>query len=404
MHRVSKHKLAALAAVSLLSLTGLLAGCGETAPKSNSVSVKAMKVLKEDVAVSKQYAGQVKSIDAVVIKPQVSGTIVDKYITSGQFVEAGQPLYKIDDRQYATDVISAQSNVDKALTTLNNSRIDLDRYQKLAVSGAISEQTLTTQEATVDTNESNYKNMQSLLQKAQENLDDTIIRAPISGKLSVDDVASGAYVTAGNTALVSVGAVNPIYVQFSISENEFLNFQEDAEKNRQKGIEMDHVNPVASLTLSNGKQLSETSTEYITDREVSQDTGTITMKVLFQNTEHYLLPGMFARVKITSPEKEGTLLVPERAVQQVLDKSFVLVCGADNKSVSKIVTLGDKVGSYYIVKSGLSEDDTVVVEGLTNLKEGQALQVTMTTPEELGLSLTDEDTTSHTSSDSTSNQ
>lgn len=404
MHRVSKHKLAALAAVSLLSLTGLLAGCGETAPKSNSVSVKAMKVLKEDVAVSKQYAGQVKSIDAVVIKPQVSGTIVDKYITSGQFVEAGQPLYKIDDRQYATDVISAQSNVDKALTTLNNSRIDLDRYQKLAVSGAISEQTLTTQEATVDTNESNYKNMQSLLQKAQENLDDTIIRAPISGKLSVDDVASGAYVTAGNTALVSVGAVNPIYVQFSISENEFLNFQEDAEKNRQKGIEMDHVNPVASLTLSNGKQLSETSTEYITDREVSQDTGTITMKVLFQNTEHYLLPGMFARVKITSPEKEGTLLVPERAVQQVLDKSFVLICGADNKSVSKIVTLGDKVGSYYIVKSGLSEDDTVVVEGLTNLKEGQALQVTMTTPEELGLSLTDEDTTSHTSSDSTSNQ
>mgnify|MGYP002518411599 CR=1 FL=1 len=404
MHRVSKHKLAALAAVSLLSLTGLLAGCGETAPKSNSVSVKAMKVLKEDVAVSKQYAGQVKSIDAVVIKPQVSGTIVDKYITSGQFVEAGQPLYKIDDRQYATDVISAQSNVDKALTTLNNSRIDLDRYQKLAVSGAISEQTLTTQEATVDTNESNYKNMQSLLQKAQENLDDTIIRAPISGKLSVDDVASGAYVTAGNTALVSVGAVNPIYVQFSISENEFLNFQEDAEKNRQKGIEMDHVNPVASLTLSNGKQLSETSTEYITDREVSQDTGTITMKVLFQNTEHYLLPGMFARVKITSPEKEGTLLVPERAVQQVLDKSFVLICGADNKSVSKIVTLGDKVGSYYIVKSGLSEDDTVVVEGLTNLKEGQALHVTMTTPEELGLSLTDEDTTSHTSSDSTSNQ
>ena len=404
MHRVSKHKLAALAAVSLLSLTGLLAGCGETAPKSNSVSVKAMKVLKEDVAVSKQYAGQVKSIDAVVIKPQVSGTIVDKYITSGQFVEAGQPLYKIDDRQYATDVISAQSNVDKALTTLNNSRIDLDRYQKLAVSGAISEQTLTTQEATVDTNESNYKNMQSLLQKAQENLDDTIIRAPISGKLSVDDVASGAYVTAGNTALVSVGAVNPIYVQFSISENEFLNFQEDAEKNRQKGIEMDHVNPAASLTLSNGKQLSETSTEYITDREVSQDTGTITMKVLFQNTEHYLLPGMFARVKITSPEKEGTLLVPERAVQQVLDKSFVLICGADNKSVSKIVTLGDKVGSYYIVKSGLSEDDTVVVEGLTNLKEGQALQVTMTTPEELGLSLTDEDTTSHTSSDSTSNQ
>ena len=380
-------KLAVVAMLTLLGTAGLTAGCGQTAPKSSAVSVKAMKVLKEDVAVTKQYAGQVKSIDAVVIKPRVSGTIVEKYISSGQFVHAGDALYKIDDRQYATDVISAESNVDKALTTLNNSRIDLERYQRLASSGAISEQTLTTQQATVDTNESNYRNMQSLLQKAQESLDDTVIRAPISGKLSVDDVASGTYVTAGNTALVSVGAVNPIDVQFSISENEFLNFQQDAEDNRNKGNEDDHSIPVASLTLSNGKELSETSTHYIIDREVSQDTGTITMKVVFQNTEHYLLPGMFARVKITSSKKENTLLVPERAVQQVLDKSFVLVCGADNKSVSKMVTLGDKVGSYYIVKSGLSEDDTVVVEGLTNLKEGQSLNVTMASPEELGLSL-----------------
>ena len=379
-------KLTLAAVIGLLGTCGLMAGCGQAAPKSSAVSVKAMKVLKEDVAVSKQYAGQVKAIDAVVIKPRVSGTIVEKYISSGQFVKAGDPLYKIDDRQYATDVISAESNVDKALTTLNNSRIDLDRYQRLASSGAISEQTLTTQQATVDTNESNYRNMQSLLQKAQESLDDTVIRSPISGKLSVDDVASGSYVTAGNTALVSVGAVNPIDVQFSISENELLNFQQDAEENRNKG-EGNYGIPVASLTLSNGKELSETSTHYIMDREVSQDTGTITMKVVFQNTEHYLLPGMFARVKITSAKKENTLLVPERAVQQVLDKSFVLVCGADNKSVSKIVTLGDKVGSYYIVKSGLSEDDTVVVEGLTNLKEGQALNVTMSTPEELGLSL-----------------
>ena len=403
MTRKKMKRAGILAALVLTGVLGLTAGCGQSAPRSSAVSVKAMKVLKEEVAVSKQYAGQVKSIDAVVIKPQVSGTITEKYISSGQFVKEGDPLYKIDDRQYATEVMSAQSNVDKALTTLNNSRIDLDRYQRLASSGAISEQTLTTQQATVDTNESNYRNMQSMLQKAQENLDDTIIRSPISGKLSVDDVASGTYVTAGNTALVSVGAVNPIYVQFSISENEFLNFQQEAEDNRNKGIEEAHVAPEATLTLSNGKKLSEVSTQYITDREVTQDTGTITMKVVFQNTEHYLLPGMFARVKITSPQKANTLLVPERAVQQVLDKSFVLVCGEDNKSVSKMVTLGDKVGSYYIVKSGLSENDTVVVEGLTNLKEGQALNVTMATPEELGLTLSDDDTDSDTSSDSKSN-
>lgn len=370
--------------------SGLLAGCGQTAPKVSAVSVKTLPVQKKDVIVSKQYAGQVKALDAVSIKPKVSGTIVEKYIRSGQFVEKGQPLYKIDDRQYYTEVLSAESNVDKALTTLNNSKIDLQRYEKLAETGAISEQTLTTQRATVETNESNYRNMQSLLQKAQENLDDTIIRSPISGKLSVNEMSTGSFVTTGNTELVSVGSVNPIAVQFSISENELLNFQQAVMENQQDALPPDQMIPQATLTLSNGMKLSEVSKDYVMDREVSQSTGTITMKAIFENAEHVLLPGMFARVTLQSPLRKDVLLVPERAVQQVLDKSFVIVCGDDDQSVSKIVTLGDKVGSYYIVKKGLTEKDVVVVEGLTNLKEGQKLAPTAATAEELGLSMKDE--------------
>lgn len=370
--------------------SGLLAGCGQTAPKVTAVSVKTLPVQKKDVIVSKQYAGQVKALDAVSIKPKVSGTIVEKYIRSGQFVEKGQPLYKIDDRQYSTDVLSAESDVDKALTTLNNSKIDLLRYEKLAETGAISEQTLTTQRATVETNESNYRNMQSLLQKAQENLDDTIIRSPISGKLSVNEMSTGSFVTTGNTELVSVGSVNPIAVQFSISENELLNFQQAVMENQQDALPPDQMIPQATLTLSNGMKLSEVSKDYVMDREVSQSTGTITMKAIFENAEHVLLPGMFARVTLQSPLRKDVLLVPERAVQQVLDKSFVIVCGDDDQSVSKIVTLGDKVGSYYIVKKGLTEKDVVVVEGLTNLKEGQKLSPKAVTAEELGLSMKDE--------------
>lgn len=381
----------ALPALLLCALApGLLAGCGQTAPKVSAVSVKTLPVQKKDVIVSKQYAGQVKALDAVSIKPKVSGTIVEKYIRSGQFVEKGQPLYKIDDRQYSTDVLSAESDVDKALTTLNNSKIDLLRYEKLAETGAISEQTLTTQRATVETNESNYRNMQSLLQKAQENLDDTIIRSPISGKLSVNEMSTGSFVTTGNTELVSVGSVNPIAVQFSISENELLNFQQAVMENQQDALPPDQMIPQATLTLSNGMKLSEVSKDYVMDREVSQSTGTITMKAIFENAEHVLLPGMFARVTLQSPLRKDVLLVPERAVQQVLDKSFVIVCGDDDQSVSKIVTLGDKVGSYYIVKKGLTEKDVVVVEGLTNLKEGQKLSPKAVTAEELGLSMKDE--------------
>lgn len=384
-----KMRAAALAAAACMG-AAFLTGCGSSAPqKSSAVSVKAMKVVQQDTKVSHDYSGQVKSMDAVVIKPKVSGSIVEKYFKSGQPVTEGQALYKLDDRQYESEVLSARSNVDKALTNLNNSMIDLGRYQKLQASGAIAEQTLTTQEATVASNRSSYDDAEALLKKAQENLDDTVIRAPISGKLSVDDVAVGTYATAGNTALVSVGSINPIYVQFSISENEYLNFRmgpapEDGNGERPKP-------PTATLTLSNGQKYDESTTNYIADRELSESTGTLTIKAIFNNDDNVLLPGMFARVTVEGQPLKDAILVPQRAVQQVLDKSFVIVVGADNKSVSKMVTLGDQVGSYYVVKSGLTKDDNVVVEGLTNLKEGQELNVTETNADELGLSMTSSD-------------
>lgn len=397
MLRYGKGTLLITVLAGLLALSLLTAGCGSTTQtKSTAVSVKAMKVLQQDTAVSHDYSGQIKSTNAVTIKPRVSGEIVEKYFTSGAPVEKGQALYKIDDRQYESEVLSAKSNVDKARTTLNNSLVDLNRYQQLAASGAVAEQTLTNQQATVDSNQSSYDDANALLQKAQENLDDTIIRSPIAGKLSVDDVPSGTYVTAGNTALVSVGSINPIYVQFSISENEFLNFRMAADAKDANWPE-NHTPPTASLTLSNGKKYDEISTSYQFDREVSDSTGTITVKALFNNADGVLLPGMFARVTMEGHPLKDAILVPQRAVQQVLDQSFVIVVGSDNKSVARVVTLGDQVGSYYIVKSGLDKDDVVVVEGLSNLKEGQDLDVTMTTADELGLSLTADDSSSTSS-------
>lgn len=392
----ARKKAGIAAAVILFGIMGLTAGCGTTAQKSNAVSVKTMKVLQQDVSVSYDYSGEVQSTDAVAIKPRVSGSIVEKYFTSGQAVQKGQPLYKIDDRQYSSQVLSARSNVDKARTAYNNSLIDLQRYEKLEASGAIAEQTLTTQRATVETNRSEYEDMQALLQEAEENLDDTVVRSPMSGKLSVDDVAAGTYVTSGSTQLVSVGTINPVYVSFSVSENEFLNFRENGRKPKESdAASSEFVPPTATLTLSNGSKYAETSTTYIADRQLNQSTGTLTVKALFNNDNHLLRPGMFAKITIEGQPQKDALLVPQRAVQQVLNKSFVIVVGPDNKSVSKIVELGDEVGSYYVVKSGLTKDDNVVVEGLTNLKEGQALNPTETNAQELGLSLTTSTTPSY---------
>ena len=146
-------------------------------------------------------------------------------------------------------------------------------------------------------------------------------------------------------------------------------------------------NVQVSLTLSDGTEYPLTGVISEADRALSDNTGTLTLKALFDNPNGILLPGMYARVKLTGETVPNAVLVPQRAVQQLLGKSFVMVVNGDGKSEARTVTLGDKVGSYYIIKDGIDASDIVVVEGLSNLQEGRELSVTMVTPEEMGFSL-----------------
>lgn len=375
----------------VLIAVGALAigGCGSKKQQAaaGASQVKAMQVLQQDTPLSYEYAGQVKGKNEVKVQPRVSGTVVEKYVTGGQFVTAGQPLYKLDSRQYESAVLSAQATLAQSEASLNNAQIDLQRDQQLLESAAISEQTVTTQQSNVNQYAAVAAANQALLKKSQENLDDTVVYAPMSGRLNVDDVAVGTYATAGQTALVTIGSVDPVFVQFSISETEYLKFMNLHDLNSGS---MDSA--IVSITLSNGEEYPVQGKLVQADRALSENTGTLTVKALFGNPNGILLPGMFARVKLGGEMIPNAILVPQRAVQQLLDKSFVIVVGPDNKSVSKPVTLGDKVGSYYIIKDGISADDVVVVEGLTNLQEGKDLNVTMVTPEDMDFSLTSDPT------------
>ena len=218
-----------VAAIFVLGI--LLSGCGgQQGGGARPTMVKAMNVLRQDTPLTHVYAGQIMGTDEVKIQSRVSGNIVEKYIVGGQFVSAGQPLYRIDSRQYESALLQAQATLAQSEATLNNARTDLARYQNLYASAAISEQTLSTQQAQVNAYEAAVAANAALVRQAQENLDDTIIYAPMSGQLSVDDVAMGTFVSAGTTTLVSMGTSNPIFAQFSLSENEYLNFVEQAAK------------------------------------------------------------------------------------------------------------------------------------------------------------------------------
>ena len=373
----------------MLAASLILTGCGdEQAEQPGKTAVKAMKVMKQDTPVSYAYPGQLKGTDEVQVHARVSGSIVEKYFQGGSEVHAGQPLYRLDSRQYESAVLEAEASLHKAQATLRNAQEDLERDEMLWAKKAVSEQTLTSQRAQVSEYQAEVESEQAAVRKAQENLDDTIVYAPMNGRLSVDDVAVGTYATAGSTKLVTLGSIDPIYAQFSISETEYLDLlakamEEDGDPND------DEEMPKVKITLSNGQVYPLEGEIIAADKGFSDNSGSLTIRALFPNPYGTMLSGMFVRVGLVGVTQKDAILVPQRAVQQLLDESFVLVVGEDGKSVSKKVELGEKVGSYYIVKKGVTTDDTVIVDGLTNLQSGKELDVTMVTAEDMGFSLSE---------------
>lgn len=385
---LSGKKAGAVIGALALMTSIIFAGCGgDEQAATGKTPVKAMKVLQQDTNVTYSYPGQLKGTDDVEIHSRVSGSIMEKYFKGGDTVRAGQPLYRIDSRQYESAVIEAQANLHKAESDLRTAQDDLYRDEMLFSEKAISEQELFNQRENVKANMATVDSERAAVRKAQENLDDTIVYAPMSGRLAVDDVAVGTYATAGSTKLVSIGSLDPIYAQFSVSETEYLNLLAKAVEEGLLGKEDDGDIPDVKIVLSNGYEYPMVGKITAADRSFNDNSGSLTIKALFSNPYGALLPGMFARVKFFDVMVKDAVLVPQRAVQQLLEESFVLVVDENGKSLSKNVVLGEKVGSYYIVKKGITKDDTVIVDGLTNLQSGKELDVTMVTADDMGFSL-----------------
>lgn len=379
----SKKKLLKAAMVTVMIST-IFTGCGSDEQQKTEAPkqpVKVMKVVQRDAPLSSEYAGQLIGTEEVKVQSKVSGNVVDKYVVGGQYVEAGQLLFKIDSRQYETTILQAQADFAQTEANYQNALTDLQRYQMLLKENAIDEKTVTNQAATVKAYDASLGVKAAAIRLAQENLADTNIYAPISGQLGVDDVAVGTFVSPGTTTLVTIGSLNPIFVQFTISETEYLKFM------TVQSMSSEHNPMQVTITLADGKEYPFVGRIVETDRELANNTGSLVMKAIFPNPSGLLMPGMFARVKLSGETIPNAILVPQRAVQQLLGKSFVMTVGSDGKAKAKTVELGTQIGSYYIVTGGLNANDDVVVEGLTTLREGVDLAVTKVTPGEMGFTM-----------------
>ena len=373
--------------MALLLLVGV-AGCGQkAAPVAGDVGVKSMKVIKRDTPLKYEYTGFVEAKDEVQVKSKVTGTIVQKLVNGGDYVEAGQLLFVIDPRNYQNSVLNAQANLANAQATLTNAQRDAARYQTLYEQGAVSKQTADQYNTQLAQAQAAVNAQQAILASSQVDVSDTQIRAPFSGKIDTNPLAEGSFVTASSTVLTTISGSDPMRVRFSVSENDYLDLMKG---NTNNGSQLTDITP----TLSDGSVYPSKGTVSQVDRGVNDSTGTLTLKADFSNPNGLLLPGMFANITLVGSTINNAVLIPQRAVTDVMYKHFVYVINADNTVAMKEVQLGARIGKLWLVKSGLNGDETIVVEGVQKLKQGAKVKATPMTEADL-------DTTNSSASAST---
>lgn len=369
----------ALAIASMLAVTG----CGgKQAAGPAETLVKSMQVVKRDTPIVYEYSGFVEAQNEVQMKARVTGMITEKYVNGGDKVEKGQLMFVIDPRTYQATSWNYQAQVASAQADLSRVRRDADRYQKLYEQGAISKQTLDNTMAELEQSEAKVEAQKALLSSAQVDLGETNVVAPFSGKVSANDLAVGTFVTSGTTVLATISNSDPVRVKFSLAEAEYLKLMATKAE--------DGTAPLENLTivLADGSTYPLKGKLTQVDRSISEGTGTLTLKAEFDNPDKVLLPGMFAHLQANVGTKKDALLVPQRAVTEIMYKTFVYVVNSENKVEMKEVKLGARVGRLWVVESGLDGTENIIVEGTQKVKKGSAVKAEAMTEQDLDTSTT----------------
>jgi membrane fusion protein (multidrug efflux system) len=361
--------------VILIIFMTAFAGCGSPAAQSSkAVVVKATKVLQQDTPIKNEYVGQLQAKDQVTVKADVSGRILEKMVQGGDLVKAGQPLFRIDTRQYNATLLNTQAELAQEQVALKNSHQNSERYRMLVEQNAIAQQTYDDAVATEQQNAALVEADKAKVQAAQVDLDDTVVVSPITGRIDLTDLSIGNYVQAGSTTFATITSTGSIQAVFSVTENEYLRLARLDQNSTGAWGQTLH------LILSDGSQYAYAGKVDQIDQGIGQASGMMSIKATFENPDGLLVPGMFARVVSTEEIKQGALLIPQRAVQQMLNKYVVTVLVDGNKSENRPVTLGPVVDKMQIIETGLTAQDTIIVDGANKIQPGEELQVEMINP------------------------
>ncbi len=356
--------------LAVLSLTALVAACGgdEQDPSQSmqanaGVPVDVAAVVMQRLTEWDNFTGRLESPQIVALRPRVSGYIDFVAFKEGEYVEQGQTLFLIDNRTFKAEVARLTAQLEESKSRLEFAEQNYKRAYKLRKTQAVSEEVLDARLAEKNQALASLNQTQAALEVARLNRGFARVEAPISGRISRANITEGNFVTAGQTELTRIVSTDRLYAYFDIDEQTYLNYVSSSNATS--------VNdkPVA-LRLANESDYQHWGQIDFIDNQVNGSTGTLRVRAVFNNEEGRLIPGLFAHLKLAGSTDEQGILIKEKAIGTDLNNKYVLVVNEENKVEYRAVTLGDKVGSMRIIKSGLAASDTIVVDGLQRVRPG----------------------------------
>jgi membrane fusion protein (multidrug efflux system) len=361
---------ARLATAGLLAILTVAGACGgETAPATPPPpEVLVATVEQRDVPVVTELVGQTKGSQDVEIRARVEGYLDDVAFVEGSIVRKGQLLYRIDPKPLQATLANARADLATAQARLAKTNNDVNRLRPLAARQAVSQQELDNAVAAQDAAKAQVDAQTASVDKAQLDLGYATITSPINGMVGTTLVRAGNLVGRGeSTLLTTVSEIDPILFTAGISEAEYLRIArraDDLKKERGgKPVPVD-------LVLADGGVHSQQGRVDAIERAVDPATGTLSVQFRFANPGGLIRPGQFGRARFVLETKKNALLVPQRAVQELQSLYSVAVTGSDNKLDVKTVTVGPRIGTQWVIESGLTAGERVVVEGAQRVRPG----------------------------------
>jgi membrane fusion protein, multidrug efflux system len=354
---------------ALMLMLAICAGCSSKAekPAPPPPEVTVAPVVEKDVPIHQEWVGtMVGNVDAD-IRPKVEGFLLKRLYTEGSYVEKGQPLFQLDKRQAQAAVAEAQGKLERARALLHQAQIDVRRYTPLVAQKAVSQAELDKALSSETAANAEVNANQAVLDNGNLNLSWTTVTSPISGIAGVSKVQIGDLMTP-TTVMTTISNVSPIYVDFSIAEQAYLQFvREKTGRSAGQNIE---------LILGDGTIFPERGQVLFLNREIDSRTGTIQVRAEFRNPGNVLRPGQYARIRAVTELRKNALLIPQQAVSELQGVYQVGVVGPDNVVAIRTVNLGPQFGDMWVVESGLHAGENIVVDGLQRIKSGMTVAPT----------------------------